>query len=379
MRTESHPITADASGEATTLLVEAFRQALRAGHPAVGTEHLLAALLRGDAAAKELLVPGGRGAEELLAVVAKDAARWGSEDGTDDVVFADHFAVGALLREVEWSAWQRKTDVAGESRSDELRPQATSALVAAIGRALLGAHELGVARAGATHLLLGLLHDPANRAGEALRERGLDPGGIRTGLTDHPSARQDGPWHGDSVTGLRHLGMLTERGPYWGGLARSLSSGGFGTPMVLTVRREAMRQAVRFGHPQVTTAHLVLAMLVVDEQIATSGQRLRKRFAVDNAGAELLRDRGVARAAAAGAVADLAPSGERSRPTDPSLASGVEGVLHRAREIASERGAKATGTNHLLIALLAADDDPGTALLSTLGVDVGELRDALGC
>lgn len=155
-------------------------------------------------------------------------------------------------------------------RAGEPPPLPSGALAAALGRMLVSAHELGVAWANETHLLMGLLHDPGNRASEALLERRLDRDELIARLAVLPTARQNGKPNTLSLDGLRNLGMLDHapsRG--WGGrIGRWLTSGGHGSPVVPTVRSEAQRQAVRLGHSSVTTAHLLLSILVLDDQIA---------------------------------------------------------------------------------------------------------------
>jgi ATP-dependent Clp protease ATP-binding subunit ClpA len=383
MRLEPHPVTTDASREVVELLVEAFRRAIRLDQPTVGTEHLLFALLKGESAAKDLLAPRARVSGPLMGVIAaKGVEHWESEDGVNDTAAtpADDLTVTALLREADWTARRMAERRGKPPLSAGQRPLPTEALVAAIGQALLRAHELGVSRANATHLLMGLVHDPGNRASEALLERRLDRDELISRLAVHPSAHQDGTPHADSVNGLRNVGVLTQRGRmFWGGLARALSSGSFGSPVLPMVRREARRQAVRLGHPSVATVHLLLAMLALDDQLTTTGHRLRDELVRSNTGADLLRTRGVTLRAAVNAAADLIPVDQRRPgPPAPSEEPGVEQALTRARLDSHERNDPTTGTTHLLTALLADSDDLGTTLLAAIGVDTDELRRALG-
>jgi ATP-dependent Clp protease ATP-binding subunit ClpA len=382
MRLEPHPATTDVSREVGELLVEAFRRAIRLDQPTVGTEHLLFALLKGESAAKDALTPKVRASGPLMGVIAaKGVEHWESEDGVNDTAAtpADDLAVMALLREAEWTALRMAERRGKPPLSPGRRPLPTEGLVAAIGQALLCAHELGVSRANATHLLMGLVHDPGNRASEALLERRLDRDELIARLAVHPSAHQDGTPHADSVNGLRNLGVLTQRGPFWGSLARALSSGSFGSPVLPTVRREARRQAVRLGHPSVATVHLLLAMLALDDQLTTTGHQLRDELVQSNTGADLLRTRGVTLHAAANAAADLILVDQRwTGPPAPREERGVEQALTGARLHSHERKDPTTGTTHLLTALLTDSDDLGTTLLASIGVDTDELRRALG-
>ncbi|MEO3828792.1 Clp protease N-terminal domain-containing protein [Actinomadura sp. B10D3] len=375
MMNASQTRTTDASVEVVGALVQAYRKAARTGRT-VGTQHVLFALLKGESAAADLLSRDNGGLRGVI--LAKDETVWLSEDDGDDPSAAS--AVTALLHEAEWVA-RRNAKPSETPDSPEDRPlPPTGALVAALGRMLVSAHELGLAWANETHLLMGLLHDPGNRASEALLERRLDRDELLARLAVHPTAREDGRPNMRSLDGLRNLGMLDHspsRG--WGGrIGRWLTSGGHGSPVVPTVRSEAQRQAARLGHSSVTTAHLLLSILVLDDQIAIAGHRFRDGVAQVNMGGELLRTRGATPSAVLGAVADLIPAGDRAGSLNPNVEGSAEKALTRARLLANERKSPSTGTTHLLSAVLADPDDPCHAVLAAIGLDVEELRRALG-
>ncbi|MCQ0003805.1 Clp protease N-terminal domain-containing protein [Actinomadura madurae] len=378
MMNASQTRTTDASLEVVGALAQAYRKAAQTGDT-VGTQHLLFALLRGESAAVDLLSRDNGGLRGVI--LAKDETVWLSEDdGGGDPSTAS--AVTALLHEAGWVAF-RKAKPTDTSAAPESRPPLPSgALAAALGRMLVSAHELGVAWANETHLLMGLLHDPGNRASEALLERRLDRDELIARLAVLPTARQNGKPNTLSLDGLRNLGMLDHapsRG--WGGrIGRWLTSGGHGSPVVPTVRSEAQRQAVRLGHSSVTTAHLLLSILVLDDQIAIAGHRFRDGVAQVNGAAELLRTRGATPSAVLGAVAELIPAGDRPQAGSltPDMEGSAEKAVTRARLLANERKSPSTGTAHLLSAVLAEPDDPCHAVLSAVGVDVEELRRALG-
>jgi hypothetical protein len=383
MMNASRTGTTDASREVVESLARAYQRVGRADQtsPTVGTQHLLLALLDGTPSAAGLL---NRDSGALKAVISfKDETVWLSEDaGGNHPPVAS--AVTALLREAEWVAHQKtKPRDKSAQPDDQYQPLLPSeALIAALGRMLVFAHELGVSWAHETHLLMGLLQDPGNRASEALLERRVDRDALVSALGGHPSARQDGKPNMLSVDGLRNLGMLDHPGGRgWGGrLGRWLTSGGYGSPVVPLVRAEAERQAVRLGHSRVATVHLLLAMLVLDDQLTTTGRRFRDTVAQVNTGAELLRTRGATSSAMFNAVADLIVTGDRPQVGSPAptMEVNAEKALTRARLLANERKCPSTGTTHLLTALLADPDDPCHSLLSAIGVDVEELRRALG-
>ncbi|GAA1828431.1 Clp protease N-terminal domain-containing protein [Actinomadura chokoriensis] len=360
MRPEPRTAPADASREVKELLVEAFRRAVRDGRSDVGTEHLLFVLLDGESPAKDLLAPRVRDSGSLMGMItAKGAEHWLGEDRSDESPGGD--AAAALLREAAWTAI-----------GDEAPPRPTGALTAALAQALARAGELGVSRANPSHLLMGLLHDRGNRACEALLERRMDRDDLIARLAVHPSARQDGTRQPAALDALRNMGMLTERGRYWGRVARALSGGGFGSPVVPTVRLEAERQAVRRGHSEVTPVHLLLGMLVLDDQLTEAGLRLRPEWARTNQAAELLRERGITLAA----LVDALPEPDTAVPFRPTMQEETRRLLTGARLRCHELKDPSTGTGHLLAVLVA---EPGCgSLLTSLGVDTEELRQALG-
>jgi hypothetical protein len=220
---------------------------------------------------------------------------------------------------------------------------------------------------------MGLLHDRGNRACEALLERRMDRDDLNARLAVHPSARQDGTRHPDGVAALRNMGMLNQRGMYWGRLARVMSGGGFGSPVIPTVRLEAERQAVRLGHSQVTAVHLLLGMLALDDQLTEAGLSLRPEWARTNKGAELLRERGITLAAMVAALAE--PS--TADPFRPTMHEEIGRLLTRARLRCHELGDPSTGTTHLLAVLVAEPAEPCGSLLASLALDTAELRQAL--
>lgn len=375
---QSIPCT-EVSGEVVDTLTRAFGWAIRRRQPAVGTEHLLFALLEGDSAAGGLLAPTVRRSGAMMGLIrAKSLGHWVSNDDTGTEASKD-LAVAALLREAEWTA-RRSGKRDASAASEDPHPQPTRALLSAIRQALLHADELGVPRANTTHVLMGLLHDPQNRASEALRERRVPQDHLITRLQEHPSARERAEPHAGTARALQNMGTLNERGQLVASLLAKVArkGSGFGTPVLAALRWEAKRQAVRLAHPKAATAHLLLAVLALDEQLAATGGRFSTELAASNTAAELLRTRGATLHAAAVRALDLVPASarwqcSRSIPEDPN----VEHALTKARWRAQEREAPIAGTNHLLAVLLAESDPLVTELLAGLDIDTDELRRAL--
>ncbi|RKT88946.1 Clp amino terminal domain-containing protein, pathogenicity island component [Saccharopolyspora antimicrobica] len=352
----------EVSREVAEALTEAFRGAIRREQPAVGTEHVLSALLDGDSAAGKVLAPTVRASGSMMGVIrAKGIGdHWVHDEDAEPV---HDLAVTGLLREAEWAARQKDSDV----------PPPTGALRAALRQALLYADEHGTPRANTAHLLMGLLHSPQNRAHEALRECRVDRSDVLARLQVHPSAREPGePPRTDTARTLRKMGLLTgRRGQLSVRLVAKLF--GNGAPVFMVLRPEARRQAIRLGHGEVTTAHLLLAVLALDEQLTAAGERFSPELAGSSTAAERLRTRGVTLHAAASAALDLVPAAEnRPRAGEFPENGALLKVLTKARWRAEENGVPA-GTDVLLAELLAEPDGLAGALLTGLGVDTDDL------
>lgn len=350
------------SREVAGTLLRAFHEAVRRDQRAVGTEHVLSALLDGDSAAGEVLAPTVRASGSMMGLIrAKGIGdRWVYDDAAEPV---GDLAVTGLLRETAWAARRKDSEV----------PPPTGALRAALRQALLYAAEHGTPRANMTHLLMGLLHVPENRAHEVLREHRVDRDDVLARLRVHSGAREPGePPHTDTALTLRKMGLLAgQRGQTSVRLVAKLFSNG--APVFMALRREARRQAIRLGHRERTTAHLLLAVLALDEQLTAAGGQFSPELAGSNTAAERLRDREVTLNTAANALLELVPAAEnRSHDEELPEDQTIETVLSKARWRADEAGVPA-GTTHLLAELLAGPDEVVAELLTRLGVDTGDL------
>jgi ATP-dependent Clp protease ATP-binding subunit ClpA len=142
---------------ARTAVEAAEAEARRLGHQHVGTEHLMLALLAGDAS------PAGKMLRDAGVTLAA-ARRKVSE------------AVGVT--------------VAPETKSREPLPR-TSRVNTAISRAARFAHARNASRVGAKHVLLGVL-DVEGRGGQVLRGLGVDVERLRK-VIDNPRLRAKDP------------------------------------------------------------------------------------------------------------------------------------------------------------------------------------------
>lgn len=333
--------------DVVVVLARALRRARRVGHRAVGTEHLLVALID-----EGVLAHGGLRAH----AAARGENWWAGPDGGAALRPGGDVRVVAALREAAWVA-----------RSPL---PATDGLVAVL-ESVLG--EVAVGGAGArvvaasADLARVLLRVPGTRVAELLVERRVDVGALRPRPLEVEAP---------TVALLRKAGLLSGRGTFpvrlltrW--MARG---GGPATPVLLAVRSEARRQAVRAGRGAVGAADLLAAVLAVDDLLDAAGERLPAEVADGNDAGAVLRAHGV----------DLARFGEQlwraeAEPVgEVEMDAGAERVLAAASLVAATRGAPAVTTTHLLVALLDDPADPVGPLLARAGADVAAVRGALG-
>ena len=112
------------------------------------------------------------------------------------------------------------------------------------------------------------------------------------------------------------------------------------------------------GHPEVTSLHLLLGLLTEWEGYA--GRALEAA----GAGADAVR------AATEAALPSTGPAGAHHAP----YAAGLRTVLSLADREALRLGHDYVGTEHLLLALLAAPTEPAHRVLTGLGVDRTEVE-----
>lgn len=173
----------------------------------------------------------------------------------------------------------------------------------------------------------------------------------------------------------RMVARLTARDRRWRG------------PVIPGIEAEILRQAVRSGHREVQTSAALLAVMSLDDQLESTGRRLKEPYIPHNQAGRVLAaagiDLGRAQRVAEGLTEQSghlpeAESAERfwgtGKPGDPPWGRTAARVADRAASIAENRGHRDIGTSHLLAALLDEPDSSGRGLLTELGVDLEALR-----
>jgi ClpA/ClpB-like protein len=336
--TNGSTTTVTPSREVVKVLTAAVRRAAKLESPAVGTENLLIALADTTGAASVLVRP---------AVRAKAAARgtdhWADNDAApDSPPDAD---VTALLRDVNHAAGQ-----------EPALPE-TGALRECLREAIADASN-GVLTT--TDLALALLRAPSGRAAElfTVHRVNIEETTAAVRVVARP---EDTP----AVWLLRKAGALQGEsgGGYVRWLTRLIARGSdLGGPMLLAVRNEAIRHAVRAGRPEATAIDLVAAVLTLDDQLTNAGHRLRPEY--ESGGAEALRAAGVDPAALL--ATEIKPS-----------ANEIDKATAGAKLVAARRGDKVVGTTHLIMAQLDDLADPIGPALRHLGVAPATLHASL--
>ncbi|MFJ1748330.1 Clp protease N-terminal domain-containing protein [Streptomyces sp. NPDC088116] len=348
--------------DAMETLVQMLRRAARLEIRTVGTEHLLFALVRGDTEAGAALAPGGSGDAGALSgvVAAREDGVWvHHEDADDGAVPAveDEIEVTAAWREAQWLA------AANHSRSLpdgwDGWPEPSAALRSCLLRALRLAREEGTPGVRCRHVARVLLDLPGSRAMEALRLRRVDLTAAATALDAQAVAEAGTPGpESRTVVLLRRAGLLGERGTWWvRGMASWMSRGsGDGTPVLLALRSEANRQAIRCGRREVEPVDLLLAIQGLDRALTVAGRALTEDMAPANTAAALMRSHGVRPSALIAAATEAEPAPVSA---DVPYSPEAERVTAVARLLAAEHDSRAVGTVHLLAALLADGEETG--------------------
>ena len=288
-----------------TVLRLAQEESQGLGQAQVGTEHLLLGLIReADGVAGRVLLGMGLTPERV-----REAAR----------------------------------QVTGQEHPSEGRGELTLEAGRALGAAEAAARERHDRFVGTEHLLLGLLQEPAGRAGALLRARGHDL--LRVGervdqALAQPASRAPQASSPPRAGGER-FDKFTERA------RRALQA--------------AEEESARLGHSAIGAEHLLLGLLRDPRSVAT---RVLEGLGVDadevRRGLEHLLPRG-------------GPPEAAQRGLGPTAKQAIELAVQEARELHYDF----LGTEHLLLGVLREGANPAAEVLAARGVTLAQVRAAV--
>ncbi|KAB1915202.1 Clp protease N-terminal domain-containing protein [Micromonospora sp. AMSO31t] len=163
----------------------------------------------------------------------------------------------------------------------------------------------------------------------------------------------------------------------------------YGHPMLLLVEQRARQLAVRAGADVVTSAHVLMAVLAMHDELLRDGRPVRPDVHRWNQAGEILVSHGATAGAAVHALPGL-PSVDDERRLDglpdkgwhepkapfaaPAHGRSELSALRGASLAAFRRGDPYAGTTHLLVELLADPAGPAARLLRLLDVDPASVR-----
>jgi ATP-dependent Clp protease ATP-binding subunit ClpA len=141
---------------------------------------------------------------------------------------------------------------------------------------------------------------------------------------------------------------------------------------------EAVRHAVRLGHRQVSTAHLLLAILECDHQLSAAGASFIGSYQKNNQASILLHANRVTRAAVLEHLSSFEHSGNvaperrhrkvRTRRSNPKWTRSAAEAADNSRSLARQRNEDA-GSLHLLLSLLKESSTFACEMVHALGFD----------
>ncbi|MET4921699.1 Clp protease N-terminal domain-containing protein [Streptomyces sp. PSRA5] len=393
--------TTEFGSDAVKSLSRAVARAAGRESAAVGTEHLLHALLSDTEEPGAALVPSRPESITICGQIrARDVRDWARDDsgrtepdsgmdGTDSTrghdALDDAGEVDAVWREALWFASQSERSLRGRGAR---APEASGALRRTLLGALRLAREEGAQDVHERHLARALLETPGSRALEALSLRRVDVAAAASALDAQAEAVRAGaePWPAEaeavlgSVKLLRGAGLLGERGVWWtrGMMSWMARTAGDGSPLVLVISNQAQRQAVRYGRTETEPVDLLLAVMAVDRALTVAGVSLPEKLLVVNSAADTLRSAGIRQAdLVRAATAAAEPPARYAVAGDVDRSAETDKVVASARLLAAERKDETAGTAHVLIALLDDPEGPAAQLLRECGADPAALRTRL--
>jgi hypothetical protein len=294
-----------------------------------------------------------------------------------------------ITREVHWQVFgwaSAETSSSVPQWADEVHTAVRLAMAIAVAR--------GAPRVGADHLLEALLANSTNTASHFLRRQGVDLE-LLTEVAQQtwPVAGGEPPRRALAEL-LNRVGVLIEPGresqQRSTALTRRLAAGAIRlftqtSPVPSFLEDEAIAETVRLGHDRTTLTHLILAVLVFEEEMAASGLRPTSEYmpACDF----VLRPFGLDREFVSVTVASIPQEGMiappqrrrswRSSPKNPPWTLTASRAAEAARSVAPSGSKVPLGSAHLLNAVLSDPDDSGRRLLREHSVDPVAVQDLL--
>lgn len=293
------------------------------------------------------------------------------------------------MREVHWRAFGWAAAEASSSL-----PRWDDEVGVAVRLAMAIAEARDAPWVGADHLLEALLADSANAANNFVRKQGVD----LDLLTE--VAQRTWPVPGGSpprqalVEMLNRVGVLIQPGRENRRRTATLKGRAAASvlrlvaqtnPVLFLLEDEAIAETVRLGHDRTTLIHLILAVLVLEEEMTTSG--LCPTAGYMQSCDFVLRHFGIDREATLLAAASNLQVGEiaspqrrrswRSSSKNPPWTVAAVRAAEAARLVVSSGNGAALGSAHLLHAVLADSDNLGRRVLSEQFVDTGAVQDLL--
>ena len=286
-----------------------------------------------------------------------------------------------VTREVHWQVFgwaATQTSSTVPQWADEVSTTVRLAMAIAVAR--------GIPWVGVDHLLEALLADPANTASRLLHSQRVDLD-LLTEVVQRTWPVPGGePPRRALADLLNRAGVLAD--PAQEGRQRStaftrrLTAGALGlvtqtSPALAFLEDEAIAETVRLGHDRTTLTHLILAVLVLEEQMAASGLRPTSEYmpSCDF----VLRPFVIDRELVSVTVSSIPQEGDtappqrrrswRSNPKNPPWTLAASRAAEEARSVASSGRKVPAGSANLLFAVLSDSDESGRQLLREHSVD----------
>jgi hypothetical protein len=302
---------------------------------------------------------------------------------------AETLKLAGVMREAHWRTFgwvSASTSSAVPQWASDVDTAASQAMAIAVAR--------GAPWVGADHLLEALLSDSTNAASHLLQHQKAD----FECLTE--TARRTWPIAGgkppprELAGSLSRVGVLVEPGqadrrrPTI--LSRSVAAAATRlaaqtTPVLAFLEQEATAETIRLGHDRTTLIHLVMAVLVLEDEMAATGLRPVSRYmpSCDFVLRPFSLDRELAAVTAAPIFSEATltqPQRRRSwrtNPKNPPWTLAAARAAENARSVAGPGRSGPAGSAHLLYAALLDPDDSARRLLRDHAVDPAAVQDVL--